>query len=109
MIIATIPIIITLVTLLPAAFAGTTDLSQLVLNVTSPDDEAIVTSPDIFVEGTSAINTFIITNGEQVDVNADGSFKTTISLQEGSNSIHIVASDREGNEESKIITVIYIP
>lgn len=109
MIIATIPIVVTLATLLPAAFAGTTDLSQLVLNITIPDDKAIVASPDIPIEGTSAANTTVSTNGEQVDVYADGSFRTTVSLQEGSNSIHIVARDREGNEESKIITVTYIP
>ena len=47
-------------------------------------------------------------NGVLVEVDADGNFSTAVALDEGPNSIEVIASDYEGNEASKILTVIYL-
>jgi uncharacterized protein YfaP (DUF2135 family) len=48
-------------------------------------------------------------NGQPVEVDAEGNFGATIMLQQGLNQIEVVASDYEGKQASRILTVTYIP
>ena len=79
------------------------------LQVTEPQDESIVTSSVIPVGGTTSPDAVVSVNGEVVEVDERGNFTTMVTLEEGPNIIEVIASDFEGNKESTILAVIYIP
>ena len=79
------------------------------LKVTEPKDESIVTSSVIPVGGTTSPDAVVSVNGEVVEVDERGNFTTMVTLEEGPNIIEVIASDFEGNKESTILAVIYIP
>ena len=75
------------------------------LQVLSPQDEAVVNTPQVDVTAGAVISI----NDEILIVGDDGQFKTTVSLDEGPNLIEIIASDNNGNETSLILAVTYEP
>ena len=79
------------------------------LEVTEPKDESIVTSSVIPVSGTTTQDAVVSINGGVVEVNEEGNFTTTVTLEAGPNTIEVIASDFEGNKESAVLAVIYIP
>ncbi|MCI0439885.1 MAG: hypothetical protein L0177_12245 [Chloroflexi bacterium] len=79
------------------------------LEVITPQDELVLASPSIEVKGMTTPDAVVSVNDTVAEVNADGSFSTTVVLEEGPNIIEVLSSDFQGNEESKIITVIYAP
>lgn len=78
------------------------------LNVTSPIEELLTNSNQVTVAGTAAAGSDSVTlanikiNGEEVSVGSGGVFSKVITLQEGNNTITIVAEDSIG----KTTTVI---
>ena len=48
-------------------------------------------------------------NGQTVPVNSDGTWSTTVPLNQGSNTVTAVASDGSGNTAQAAETVIYSP
>ena len=85
---------------------GTTSVA---LEVTEPQDEITVNTSTIQVKGVTTADATVSVNGSLVDVGADGKFSTTVSLEQGPNSIEVVASDSQGNENSQVLTIIYVP
>jgi uncharacterized protein YfaP (DUF2135 family) len=85
---------------------GTTSVA---LEVTEPQDEITVNTSTVQVKGVTTADATVSVNGSLVDVGADGKFSTTVSLDQGPNSIVVVASDSQGNENSQVLTVIYAP
>jgi len=77
------------------------------LEITDPQDQKIVSSPDLIVKGTTDKETFIKINDSPVVVDANGGFTYSLHLQEGENKINITASDMAGNSEEKTFTVSY--
>lgn len=84
------------------------EVGTVALTVSQPQNETTVCSADLEVKGTTETDAVLSVNGETVEVNEDGSFSTTVTLEEGPNSIEVLASDFEGNEGSAILTVIYV-
>ena len=82
---------------------------ELSIQVISPLDEEILNTPEVDVTGTAPDGTVISVNEELVLVGGDGSFKLTLSLEEGPNLIEIVASDINGSEVTQLLTVMYEP
>ena len=85
------------------------DVSILALEISTPQDESVVTSATIVVSGTTEANAIVSVNGVLADVDDKGQFGTTITLEEGPNYIEVLASDYEGNETCKSLSVIYVP
>lgn len=83
--------------------------TSVTLNITQPQDETTVSTATVQVKGVTAGDATVDVNGIMVDVGADGAFSTTVTLEQGPNSIQVTASDSQGNESSQIITVIYAP
>jgi hypothetical protein len=48
-------------------------------------------------------------NDDLVGVDESGRFKSVVELEEGPNVIEVVASLADGQEESKVLTVFYVP
>lgn len=76
------------------------------LNVTSPTDNLLTNSNKVTVSGTAAAGSDAVTlssvkiNGETVSVGEGGAFSKEITLQEGENTITIVAEDSIGKTTS---------
>ncbi len=79
------------------------------LTVTQPTDESTINVDKVEVIGTTIPGAVVSINGELVDVNEEGNFTMMVVLEEGPNTIEVIASDLEGNEESHILVIIYVP
>jgi len=79
------------------------------IHLFSPQDEAVVQSAQIFVNGQAPMDTVISVNDEIYLVSADQSFSIPVNLEEGPNVLEFVASDLSGNEVAFILTVTYEP
>ena len=79
------------------------------LTVTEPTDESIINTDKVEVIGITTPGAVVSINGELVDVNEEGNFTMMVVLEEGPNTIEVIASDLKGNEESRILVVIYVP
>ena len=107
--IAGVTIFVALAVALPVVFVGHgAKHAELPLTVTSPQGESIVNTFETEVAGLTDPDAVVSVNGMLVDVDADGEFSTMVSLEEGPNSIEVIASDYEGHEASQILTIIYL-
>ncbi|MFC1873382.1 hypothetical protein ACFLW3_01035 [Chloroflexota bacterium] len=86
---------------------ASTTPDELVLAITGPADEAIVSASRITVCGKTLADAVISINGAIADVDYQGIFTGEVNLDAGPNVIEVVASDFYGNEKSAILTVIY--
>lgn len=82
---------------------------SLWLQILSPQDEAVVDSPQISIEGRAPAEAVVTINDVILIVDADQQFKTTLTLEEGPNLIEIIASDVQGNQISFAMVVIFEP
>lgn len=87
----------------------TPSATALVLQVTSPADEATVTSASLTVTGQTKAGATVTVNEELAAVNASGNFSATVTLAEGINTIDVIASDVDGNIVTATLTVTYLP
>ena len=79
------------------------------LTVTEPTDESIINTDKVEVIGTTIPGAVVSINGELVEVDEEGKFTMMVVLEEGPNTIEVIASDLEGNEESRTLVIIYVP
>jgi hypothetical protein len=82
---------------------------NLWLQILSPQDEAMVNSPQVEVVGSAPAGAVVSINEEIVLVPENGQFRAMVSLEEGLNLIEIIASDTSGNETSLLLIVTYEP
>lgn len=85
------------------------ETSQLLL--TSPENNTIVSSERVTVEGTAPSEAIVVitTNVAEVITQAgkDGTFKQDIGLEGGVNEVKIAAYDKDGNKSEQVVTVVY--
>jgi len=81
----------------------------LALQVLSPQQGAVVKTPQVVVSGTSTPGAVVTVNDDILEVGADGKFQSTLTLVQGNNVIEIDASDDQGNEQTIELNVIYQP
>ncbi|MBI4299068.1 MAG: hypothetical protein HY666_04830 [Chloroflexi bacterium] len=84
-------------------------LTPFSLTLITPEDETIVTTNTISVTGETAPDAVVSINGVLVEVDADGRFNVLLVLDEGPNTIQIVASDFSGNMAQEVRTVVFVP
>jgi hypothetical protein len=77
--------------------------------VLSPIDNTIVSTQEIPVSGLASPNAVVSINGTLIDIDVDGTFTTTLLLDEGPNLIEVLATNLAGEEEYQPLLVIYIP
>ena len=87
--------------------AAATD--ALFLEITQPKDESVVRQAALTVGGETAPDAVVSVNGQSAEVDADGNFAAIITLEQGPNSIEVITSDFSGNQQFKLISVIYTP
>lgn len=81
------------------------------LNISSPDDNILIFSPDLLVQGKTNPEAVILVttdnNDQTINVGPDGSFSTTLKLKEGVNNLLISAFDSLGNSQVEKRTIYY--
>ena len=82
--------------------------SSLLLEIASPNNESVITSASIQVAGKTTPDAVVSINGKPVEVNGDGSFSMAVALEEGPNTIEVVASDFQNHKVSRLLTVISV-
>ena len=80
----------------------------LFLEITTPKDESVVTTSVIEVKGKALPTAVLSVNGVLISVKEDGSFTTSVSLEEGPNVIEVVTSDIGGSEIGNFLMVTYL-
>jgi hypothetical protein len=80
-------------------------VSQISLTLLSPDSGAVVDSSSIIVSGKTKSSISVVVNEQDTISTADGSFKATVTLDEGENYISIVAYDEDGNVAEREILI----
>ncbi len=77
------------------------------LEITDPKDNSVINNNEVLIKGTTDKEVFVQINNSPIVVDYQGSFQTTIRLQEGENTINIKATDIAGNIEEKEIKITY--
>ncbi|MEK7129420.1 MAG: Ig-like domain-containing protein [Patescibacteria group bacterium] len=79
----------------------------MTLMVTSPANGATVTNASLTVSGKTAPRAEVFVNEKETKADANGNFSVNITLDEGENSIVLIANDADGNVAEKELTVTY--
>ncbi len=79
------------------------------LEVLEPANESVVRNPSVKVVGRTVADAVVSADGQPVEVDASGNFSITMKLEEGPNSIEIIANDFQGHQAARILNVIYAP
>ncbi|MFA5896797.1 MAG: hypothetical protein WC985_07835, partial [Thermoplasmata archaeon] len=87
------------------------DLDAPVIHVTGPPDGLETNQSTVVVSGiVDDVNATVLVNGQQVRPNPDGTWRTTIALLQGANTIVVSAVDAAGNKAREVrILVTYYP
>ena len=81
----------------------------LFLHITNLPKESVLRTSTVSISGNTAPDALLSINGVLIDVDGNGRFTSTLTLQEGPNVIEIVASNFQGNKVSAVLTIISIP
>lgn len=79
------------------------------LEIYTPQSNIIVHSDVLDITGKTDQDCVLLINSQRVILNPDGSFATSLRLNEGINTLSFMAVNRLGKETEKICTIIYRP
>lgn len=88
----------------------TNEPTSLTLNLSSPDDNVLVFSPNLLIQGKTLENALVLISSNSdrmISANNKGDFSFTWNLDEGVNNLTIVAFDTAGNSKTTTRTVYY--
>lgn len=82
----------------------------LPLSILEPQDEAVVREGLLRLAGRTAPDAVVSVNGRILRaIDEEGNFTTTLTLSEGPNLIEVIATDYQGNQVVRVLTIIYTP
>jgi Glucodextranase, domain B len=84
-------------------------VAQISLRITSPANGSTATSPSVVVRGVTVPKADVFVNDSEVTADAGGNFSAPVTLDDGDNSIVIIANDASGSYAEQEITVTYNP
>ena len=93
----------------PTSEPAPTPEPEFFLTVTQPADNSIINTDKVEVMGCTSSRAVVSVNGELAEVDEEGNFTMMVVLEEGPNIIEVIASDLEGNQESCVLVIIYVP
>jgi len=79
------------------------------LQVQAPQDGAVVNAPEVQVSGTASPGAVVTVNDAILVVGADGTFTSSVTLDQGPNLIEVIASSSSGDTQTVDLTVSYQP
>lgn len=82
-----------------------TKSNDLTLTISSPQDNSTVSSSSIMIVGKTVANAEVSVNDIDTKADGNGNFSATVSLDEGDNTVTVVANDLNGNYTEKELTL----
>ncbi|MDA0676510.1 MAG: hypothetical protein O2788_00710 [Chloroflexi bacterium] len=80
------------------------------LEMTSPaDTEVYVSQASYEFSGRTTVDALVSVNDYVLDVDEEGRFGFNMDLEEGPNVIEVIASNTAGEQQGKVLLVIYVP
>lgn len=79
------------------------------LTVIAPTDQSVSSVSTVSVQGNTVPNAEVSVNDKEVKADSAGNFSVSITLDEGENTIMVVANDADGKAVEKDIVVTYVP
>lgn len=77
------------------------------LDIFSPNEGYVVSQPNILLEGQTTSESSLTINGQNIMINEQGRFASTIDLSKGVNTITISAMKKHGKSTSLVRHIIY--
>jgi hypothetical protein len=100
-------------TLTPTPFPTPTVSSvgtEFFLELLTPTElEIITTDAMLVVSGRTRVDAVVTINDDIASPGADGRFEATVALEVGANIIEVVASVASNEQDSIVITAVYLP
>ena len=84
-------------------------VSGITLTISTPSNNATVSSGSLTVKGKTVAGAEVFVNDLETKADASGNFSATMTLEEGDNYILIVANDAAGNYSEKELSITYTP
>ena len=79
--------------------------SGFMLNILEPQNGITLNNSRVRVKGKTVPNADVFVNNQELKADRQGNFTTIVTLDEGENTIFIVANDYDGNFAEKELTV----
>ena len=79
------------------------------LLITAPENESVVSRPELPLSGRTGPNAIVSINGRSAPVDRYGYFSAAVMLDEGPNFIDVIATNDDGQTLSEVVAVIYRP
>lgn len=80
--------------------------TPLFLEINSPQSGTVVHNPTIIVSGKTLPEAEVFINDKETQADNQGNFSLSVSLDEGENTLVILANDKEGNYQEKELTIV---
>lgn len=106
-----VPVATAVSTPLPATTPVSSDVQRygLFVEIEGLNEDSVVRGDTVVARGRTRPDAVLSINGVIVPVDAIGSFEVLLTLDPGPNIIEVVASDLEGNEETRVLAVVSLP
>lgn len=89
----------------------TSEPVSLTLNLSSPEDNMLVFDTDLLLQGKTSPQAVVVLSlndtDEAIEASSQGSFSTTLKLEEGINQVSVTVFDSLGNSKSIDRTIYY--
>lgn len=95
--------VVTGVQLLPPA--QSTAVSEIALEILEPKNGAVVSQSSILIRGKTSPKAEVFVNDTAAKADAQGNFAISVVLEEGDNTILVIANDEKGNYAEKELMV----
>ena len=83
--------------------------SPITLSIASPANGVTVTNATMAVKGRPVPKAEVFVNDKETTADANGNFSVALALDEGENTIVVIANDANGNAMERELTVTYTP
>jgi hypothetical protein len=81
------------------------DETAIALTIDSPENNSTVSSSEVTVSGKTVVSAEVSVNDKDIKVDQDGNYSVKITLDEGENTITVVANDENGSYAEGEVTV----
>lgn len=81
------------------------ETASFFLEINNPKDNEVVNQSTIVVSGKTLPEAEVFVNDKEAKVDNQGNFSLSVSLDEGENTLVILANDKEGNYQEKELTI----
>jgi len=97
--------------LTPSPVASVEPVSTVDLSIAKPDNQAVITTSTVTVEGITLPDSFVAVSGESKDYviksDSKGSFSLKVDLIGGLNEVKVFTFDKDGSSKQKKLLLVY--